>query len=58
MAGISAGLVAGADVNSQTNSNGGSAGAQPAHWASIWFGLAVIYLVGLYYGMISISANR
>lgn len=54
MAGLSAGLVAGADVNSQPSNSGGT-GTSPAHWASIWFTLSVIYLVGLYYGMITIT---
>lgn len=57
MAGLSAGLVAGADVNSQTNSNGGGSGSSPAQWATLWFGFAVIYLVGIYYGMITIRAT-
>lgn len=56
MAGISAGLVAGADMNSQAG-QGSTAGSQPAHWSMIWFLIAVTYLVGIYYGMITINAR-
>lgn len=56
MAGVNAGLVMEADVNSQAGSGGGGM-AMPANWSTIWFVLAVVYLVGVYYGMININAG-
>jgi hypothetical protein len=55
MAGIAAGVVTAGDVNSQP-SQGGS-GMQPAHWSYIWFGLATLYLVGVYTGMLRIARS-
>lgn len=56
MAGLSAGLVTAAEVNSQPVS-GGTSLDSPATWATIWFVVATIYLVGIYYGMISIRSH-
>jgi len=53
MAGVSAGLVAAAEVNSQPVSSGGSLNS-PAWWSTFWFAAATLYLVGIYYGMIQI----
>lgn len=56
MAGVDAGLVMGVDVNSQP-SGGSDKLSAPANWSNIWFGLAVVYLVGIYYGMITIRGE-
>lgn len=56
MAGLSAGLVTAADVNSQPSPKGTSLDS-PATWATIWFVVATIYLVGIYYGMINIRSH-
>jgi hypothetical protein len=55
MAGLSAGLVTAAEVNSQPDMGGG--GLQPAQWSTIWFVVSVIYLVGIYYGMIHVRGS-
>lgn len=57
MPGVSAGLVAAADVNSQPAPSGGSALNSPAAWSTFWFGAAVVYLVGIYYGMIRVRSS-
>lgn len=54
MAGIKAGVVAAGDVNSQPAQTGGLSLASPALWAHIWFGLSVVYLVGIYWGHIRV----
>lgn len=57
MAGISAGVVAAADVNSQPAQSGGNSLDSPATWSTIWFVVATVYLAGLYYGMIRIRST-
>ena len=56
MAGISAGLVTAAEVNQQP-SQGGTSLDSPATWATIWFVVATVYLLGIYYGMISVRSS-
>jgi hypothetical protein len=55
MAGVAAGVVTAADVNSQPAQTGGLSLQSPAMWAHIWFGLAVLYLIGIYWGHIRIA---
>lgn len=57
MAGIAAGVVTEADVEGLPTAPSGTqlALGQPATWAYIWVGLAVVYLVGIYLGMIRIA---
>jgi hypothetical protein len=55
MAGITAGLVTAADVNSQPNPGATSMGI--AQWSRAWFILSIVYLVGIYYGMIHIRSS-
>lgn len=57
MAGLSAGVVAAADINSQPVSGGGMLDT-PAKWSTIWFIVATLYLAGLYYGMIRIRSTE
>lgn len=52
---VQAGLVTAAQVNSQPSMGG--AGMQIHNWSFIWFGLSVVYLVGVYYGMINIRSS-
>jgi len=56
MAGISAGLVTAAEVNQQP-ATGGSSLDSPSTWATIWFVAATLYLLGIYYGMISVRSS-
>lgn len=55
MAGLQAGVVAAADINSQPSVTGGLSASAPAFWSYMWFILATLYLVGLYYGHIRIQ---
>lgn len=56
MAGIQAGVVTEAQVEGlPTTSKTSIALSNPATWAYIWVALAVIYLVGIYLGMIRIA---
>jgi hypothetical protein len=55
MAGIAAGVVTAGDVNSQPAQTGGLSLQSPAVWAHIWFGVSIIYLVGIYFGHIRIA---
>lgn len=55
MAGVTAGLVTAAEVNTQPTN--GVSGLQIAQWSTIWFVVAVVYLVGIYYGMIHIRSS-
>jgi hypothetical protein len=55
MSGVAAGLVTAAEVNVQPSQ--GNAGMQIANWSTIWFVVAVVYLVGIYYGMINIRSS-
>lgn len=50
------GVVAEADVYAQPGQRGGGMmGGTPASWATIWFVVALVYLVGIYLGMINIG---
>ncbi len=55
MAGIAAGVVAAGDVNSQPAQTGALTMKSPAMWAHIWFGIACLYLIGIYWGHIRIG---
>lgn len=58
--GVSAGIVAGADIYSQSSQPGAlsaSLGA-PATWSYIWVGIALLYLVGIYVGAIRIASRE
>lgn len=57
MASFGAGAIAAADINAQPSSNKGMLASAPATWATIWFIIATLYLVGIYYGMIRIHAS-
>lgn len=54
MAGVSAGVVTAADVNSQPAATGALSLQSPALWAHIWFGVSCLYLIGIYWGHIRI----
>jgi hypothetical protein len=55
VAGVAAGVVTSADVNSQPR-----IGTQmtPSKWSYIWFGLATLYLLGVYTGHVVVSRER
>jgi hypothetical protein len=53
MSGVPAGLVTAAQVNSQPIVKD-SPLASPATWAVIWFAAATVYLLGVYFNLISI----
>ena len=57
MAGIAAGVVTAGDVSGQPAmpSKWQLSLQAPATWSYIWFGMSVFYLVGVYFGMISIA---
>jgi hypothetical protein len=57
MAGIAAGVVTAGDVSGQPAmpSKWQLSLQAPATWSYIWFGVSVFYLVGVYFGMISIA---
>jgi hypothetical protein len=55
MSGVAAGLVTASEVNHQPSP--GVSGMQIANWSTIWFVVAVVYLVGIYYGMINIRSS-
>jgi len=57
MAGIQAGVVAAADINSQPDYSGGLMDS-PAKWSLFWFVASTVYLAGLYYGMIRIRSGE
>jgi hypothetical protein len=52
---VAAGVVTAAEVNVQPSA--GVPGMQIANWSTIWFVVSVIYLVGIYYGMISVRSS-
>lgn len=57
MAGVAAGVVTEADVSSQPSNGGGGSGLSlqdPATWSYIWVALSILYLFGVYMGMIRI----
>ena len=56
MAGLQAGLVTAAEVNAPIGSQG-APGMQIAQWSTIWFVVSILYLVGIYYGMINIRSS-
>lgn len=53
---LSPGLVTAEQVNVQPSALG-SSGMQVAQWSTIWFVVSVVYLVGIYYGMINIRSS-
>jgi hypothetical protein len=53
MAGVAAGVVTAGDVSSQPALVSGRL-SSPAAWSYIWTGCAVVYLLGVYVGMINI----
>lgn len=55
MPGVQAGVVGAAAINSQPSKM--SAISQPAAWATIWFIIATLYLLGIYYGMIRLHSK-
>jgi hypothetical protein len=57
--GVSAGIVAGADIYSQSSQPSGLMASlgTPATWAYIWVGIALLYLVGIYVGAIRIAGR-
>lgn len=58
MAGLSAGVVAAADINAQPSNGGSGRMDSPAAWSTVWFLTSVVYLAGLYYGMIRIRRTE
>lgn len=56
MAGVAAGVVGAAEVNSQPkrDTKMSVSLAQPATWTYIWVTLAFVYLVGTYLGIIRV----
>jgi hypothetical protein len=59
MAGVAAGVVTAGDVSGQPAmpSRWQMSLQAPATWSYIWFGVSVFYLVGVYFGMISIRGR-
>lgn len=58
MAGVEAGIVAGADIYSQpSSSKWGTALGNPGVWSYLWVGIALLYLVGIYVGAIRIQGG-
>lgn len=57
MAGIQAGVVAAADINSQPDTSR-SLMDSPAKWSLFWFVASTVYLAGLYYGMIRLNRTE
>lgn len=55
VAGLAAGVATSADVNKQPSNGGPMA---PSKWAYIWFGLSVLYLLGVYSGNLSVAQGR
>lgn len=57
--GVSAGIVAGADIYSQSSQPSalGASLGNPATWSYIWVGVALMYLVGIYVGAIRIAGR-
>jgi hypothetical protein len=57
--GVSAGIVAGADIYSQSSQPSAMSASlgNPATWSYIWVGIAVMYLVGIYVGAIRIAGR-
>jgi len=57
MAGIEAGVVGEMEVNGLPRQPGKVAMSleQPSTWAYIWVAAALVYLLGIYFGMIRIS---
>jgi hypothetical protein len=53
---LAAGVVTAGDVNSQPTNTGGP--MPPSQWAWIWFGLATLYLMGVYSGHVRIARER
>lgn len=60
MAGVAAGVVGSAEINSQPKapSKVGIALDQPATWSTIWFVLALGYLLSIYFGLIRIRGGQ
>lgn len=52
---VNAGMQAGADIYMQPRNHPKDALATPAGWATLWFGLSTLYLLGIYYGMFKIT---
>lgn len=55
MAGVQAGVVGAAAINSQPSKMG--AISAPATWATIWFVVATLYLLGVYYGALKLHGK-
>lgn len=60
MAGIAAGVVGAAEVNTQPSQPSKLSGAMamPVTWATIWFLGALFYLIAIYYGLIRIRTGE
>lgn len=54
---IAAGLVTEDEVYGQPYEGRPSMLSTPAGWATMWVIIAVVYLVGIYFGMIKIKGN-
>lgn len=57
MAGVEAGVVGQVEVNGMPRQPGKAqlALSEPSTWAYIWVAVALVYLIGIYFGMIRIS---
>lgn len=57
--GVSAGIVAGADIYSQSSQPSAMSASlgNPATWSYIWVGVAFLYLIGIYVGAIRIAGR-
>jgi len=55
MAGVKPGLVSAGEVNVQPAPVRSSSLENVHTWSMIWFIASVVYLLGIYYGMINIS---
>lgn len=57
MTGVSAGLVSAGEVNVQPAPVGSNSLDNAATWSTIWFVVATVYLLGIYFGMISVKGH-
>jgi len=57
MSGVNAGLVSAGQVNVQPAPVRSSSLDNAATWSTIWFVVATVYLLGIYFGMINVASR-
>lgn len=55
---VASGLVTASDVNAQPTPIGSNSLDNPATWSTIFFVAAVVYLLGIYFGLINVAGGR